>query len=140
MKKLIICGKGNDHIPLNEIAEEGAEIWLHGTDRRDGADWYFELHGIDTGRENTVYEIPETVYGTGLPINNTICAMLVCAWLSGYQEIRLCGAPLEATNEYQDQKPAVAFIVGFLKGKGLKITWDEGPQDKGYGRKHDTSS
>ena len=139
MKKLIICGKGNDHIPLDEIAEEGAEIWLHGTDTRDGADLYFELHGIETGRENTVYEIPETVYRTGLPINNTICAMLVCAWLSGYQEIRLCGAPLEATEEYQDQKPAVAFIVGFLKGKGIKITCDEGQQDKGYGRKHDTS-
>jgi hypothetical protein len=139
MKKLIICGKGNDHIPLNEIAEEDAEIWLHGTDTRDGADWYFELHGIDTGRENIIYEIPETVYRAGLPINNTICAMLVCAWLSGYQEIRLCGAPLEAKSEYQEEKPAVAFIVGFLKGKGIKITWDEGPQDKGYGRKHDTS-
>ena len=139
MKKLIICGKGNDHIPLSEIAEADEEIWLHGTDRRDGADWYFELHGIDTGRENTIYEMPDTVYKSGLPINSTICAMLVCAWFSGYQEIRLCGAPLEATEEYQDQKPAVAFIVGFLRGKGINITWDEGPQDKGYGRKHDAS-
>jgi hypothetical protein len=134
MKKLIICGKGNDHIPLNEIAGPGDETWLHGTDTRDGADWYFELHGIDTGRENTIYEMPETIYKAGLPINNTICAMLVCAWLSGYQEIRLCGAPLEATDEYQDQKPAVAFIVGFLKGKGIKITWDEGPENNNYGR------
>lgn len=131
MKKLIICGKGNDQVPLNEITDDDAEIWLH------GADLYFELHGIDTGRENTVYEIPETVYRTGLPINNTICAMLVCAWLSGYKEIRLCGAPLEANGEYQEQKPAVAYIVGFLKGKGIKITWDEGPEDKAYGRKHD---
>jgi len=134
MKKLIICGKGNDHIPLNEIAGPDDETWLHGTDIRDGADWYFELHGIDTGRENTIYEMPETIYKAGLPINNTICAMLVCAWLSGYQEIRLCGAPLEATDEYQDQKPAVAFIVGFLKGKGIKITWDEGPENNNYGR------
>ena len=134
MKKLIICGKGNDHIPLNEIAGPDDETWLHGTDIRDGADWYFELHGIDTGRENTIYEMPETIYKAGLPINNTICAMLVCAWLSGYQEIRLCGAPLEATGEYQDQKPAVAFIVGFLKGKGIKITWDEGPENNNYGR------
>ena len=134
MKKLIICGKGNDHIPLNEIAGPDDETWLHGTDPRDGADWYFELHGIDTGRENTIYEMPETIYKAGLPINNTICAMLVCAWLSGYQEIRLCGAPLEATDEYQDQKPAVAFIVGFLKGKGIKVTWDEGPENKNYGR------
>lgn len=137
MRKLIICGKGNDHIPLNEIAEEDTEVWLHGTDNRDGADWYFELHGIETGRENTIYEIPETVYRAGLPINNTICAMLVCAWLSGYQDITLMGAPLEATEEYQDQKPAVAFIVGFLKGKGLNIKWEEGPQSTDYGRKHD---
>lgn len=137
MKKLIICGKGNDHIPLSQIREGDTKVWLHGTDPRDGADWYFELHGIDTGRENTVYKVPTTVYEQGLPINNTICAMLVCAWLMGYTEITIKGAPLETTEEYKEQKPAVAYIAGFLNAKGIKVKWDEGPQDKSYGRKHD---
>ena len=86
--KLIICGCGNDEIPTDQVREEGYELWLLGVDRRDGADRYFELHGLPGAHdEESTRELPDVVYEQGLPINNSICALVVYAWLEGYTDI-----------------------------------------------------
>ena len=55
MNKLIICGKANMRKTAAEIREKNSDLWMLGTDPREGADKYFELHGIKVNHENTVY-------------------------------------------------------------------------------------
>ena len=134
VKKLMISGKANRDQSLDEIREPGRDLWLLGTDTRKGADKYFELHGIKVGHENTVYRLPDEGYEQGLPINNSISALLVYAWMLGYTDIAVVGAPMLATVEYQEQRPALAFVVGYLAGLGLKLSWDGMVENNDYGR------
>ena len=134
IKKLIISGKANRDKTAEEIRKPGCDLWLVGVDEREGADLYFELHGIRVKHENTVYELPAEVYNQGLPINNSISAMLVYAWLQGYTDITIAGAPMVANDEYVYQRPALAFIVGYLAGLGLKLAWDGMVENECYGK------
>ncbi len=133
-KKLMISGKANRDKTLEEIRESDRDLWCVGVDEREGADLYFELHGIKVKHENTVYELPSEVYNQGLPINNSISAMLVYAWLQGYTDISIVGAPMVANDEYVHQRPALAFIVGYLAGLGLKLAWDGMVENEYYGK------
>ena len=49
-----------------------------------------------------------------MPVNNSISALAVYAWLTGYTEIKIKGCAMVAKNEYLEQRPAVAYVVGFL--------------------------
>lgn len=136
MKELVISGKANQRETFAELRGRlnGADVWACGTDARDGADLYIELHGIETGRQNTLREIPEAVYGLGLPINNTICAALCLAWLKGCEKVTVAGCPMDASDEYKEQKPALAWVCGWLNAKGMKVVWEDGPKNIDYGR------
>lgn len=133
--KLIICGCGNDELPTDQVREEGYELWLLGVDRRDRADRYFELHGLPGRHPEATRELPDEVYEQGLPINNSICALLVYAWLEGYTDIKIKGSPMICKSEYIEQRPALAYVVGFLNGYGIKVDWIDGPENINYGRK-----
>lgn len=133
-KKLMISGKANRDLTTDEIREPGRELWLLGVDEREGADRYFELHGIKVNHKNCTYELPDEVYNQGLPINNSISALLVYAWLLGYTDISIVGAPMVANVEYQEQRPALAFVVGYLAGIGLKLAWDGMVENNYYGK------
>ena len=135
MKKLIICGKANIELSVDEFKEKNSELWMLGTDPREGADKYFELHGIKVNHENTVYELPDEVYQMGLPVNNSISALLILAFISGYKEISLVGCPMNSVKEYIEERPALAFLVGYFAGLGMKLEWDGMPEDKSYGYK-----
>lgn len=135
--KLIICGCGNDEIPTAQVREDGHELWYLGVDRRDGADRYFELHGIEGRHPEATRELPAAVYEQELPINNSICALLVYAWLQGYTDIKIKGSPMIAKREYIEQRPALAYVVGFLNGRGIQVDWVDGPKNINYGRKRD---
>ena len=135
MKKLIICGKANMEKSVAEIKEKNSELWMCGTDKREGADRYFELHGIKVKHENVTTELPAKVYELGLPVNNTICALLVFAYLSGYTKVTVLGAPMNATHEYIEQRPALAYVVGYLNASRMKIEWEGIPQTINYGNK-----
>lgn len=134
MKDLIILGKAPIKYSVSELKTSNNEIWMLGTDARAGGDKYFELHGIPVNHENVIYELPEKIYRLGLPINNSICALLVHAYLLGYKKISVIGAPMDAKNEYLQQKPAVAYICGWLFAKGVTVEWAYGPQNTNYGR------
>ena len=138
--KLIISGCANDEQPTEQIREDGYELWLLGRDRRTGAERYFELHGIECEHPEAIRELPAAVYEQGLPINNSICALLVYAWMEGYTDIKVKGSPMIASSEYVEQRPALGFVAGYLNGKGIKVDWVDGPKNINYGRKHDTGA
>lgn len=135
MRKLYIVGKANRPHTREEFAEPDSEVWMLGTDEREGADKYFELHGIKVEHENTVYELPEEVYNQGLPINNSISALLVFAVLSGFKDIAIVGAPMNARDEYIQERPALAFLVGYFAAKGIRLSWDGMVENLNYGKK-----
>jgi hypothetical protein len=135
-KKVVISGRSNDEIPAEEIREEGWELWLLGTDPRDGADRYYELHEIPCKHEGAIRELPDEVYQMGLPINNSISALMVHAWQTGYTHIKVKGCAMIARSEYLQQRPAVAYVEGWIKSKGIDIEWTDGPVNIDYGRKH----
>lgn len=134
-KKVIICGRSNRARPTEEVREEGWELWYLGTETRDGGDKYFELHDIPCRHQGAIRELPDEVYTQGMPVNNSISALAVYAWLTGYTEIKIKGCAMVAKNEYLEQRPAVAYVVGFLNGKGIKCEWTDGPENINYGRK-----
>ena len=135
MKKLIICGKANMEKSVTEIKEKNSELWMCGTDCREGADRYFEFHGIKVNHENVTTELPKEVYELGLPVNNTICVLLAYAFICGYKKVSVVGAPMNATHEYIEQRPALAYVIGYLNASGMKIEWDAIPQTINYGNK-----
>lgn len=137
MKGLVICGKSNSGIRTENIRIADFDLWMLGTDSRRGADKYFELHGIKSEHPNTVYTLPDEVYNMGLPVNCSIAAMLIYAYLYGYTDIVIKGAPMNATEEYLLQKPSVAFIAGWLKAKDVRVTWIDGLKNINYGKRDD---
>lgn len=135
MKDVIICGKANRGIPVEALRKGDAEFWLLGTDEREGADKYFELHGIKVEHENIFYELPDEVYNQGLPVNNSISALAIYAWMLGAKKISIIGAPMDSTPEYIQERPSLAFVVGYLAGCGIKMEWDGMVENNDYGRK-----
>lgn len=134
-KTLIICGKANQEKSVAQIKEKNSELWMCGTDPRKGADRYFELHGITVEHENTTTELPKEVYELGLPVNNTICALLAFAFMQGWKKIKVVGAPMDATHEYIKDRAAVAYVVGWLNGMGYEVEWEGIPETISYGKK-----
>ena len=55
--------------------------------------------------------------------------------MEGYTEIKIIGSPMEAKSEYIEQRPALAYICGYLNAKGIKVDWVDGPKNINYGRK-----
>ena len=134
-KSLVICGKANMTEPVSRLKTKDSHLWMCGTDPREGADCYFELHGLPSPHKNTVRSLPKEVYMQKLPVNSTICAMLVYAYISGYRRISIEEAPMTAQNEYLEQRAAVAYICGWLSAKGVEIRWEGIPGSENYGKK-----
>lgn len=134
-KKVIICGRSNRAVPTEEVREDGYELWYLGTETRDGGDKYYELHDIPCRHEGAIRKLPDEVYRQGLPINNSVTALMVYAWLEGYTDIIVKGNAMVAKVEYLEQRPAVAYVVGWLNGKGIHVEWTDGPKNINYGRK-----
>lgn len=111
---------------------EGYEVWALGTGNYEKADRYYEFHGLPC-KEPTfrMNNIPiDALHREGLPLMNSICIMLAEAIYSGwFYEIKLVGCPLRDKTEYIAQKPAVAFLVGLAKGKGIRVSWEQSGLD-----------
>lgn len=138
MSKLAIIGKGERKIKLSEIKQNGYEIWTIGTFEdiynEDGlVDRFFEWHGISFKNRNMDTEYPDYLKKSKLPLNNSICNMLLIAYNEGYKDVVILGAPMEATFEYRTQKPALIYCVGYLNGLGMNIQYDQIPLPNHYG-------
>ena len=102
MNNLIICGKANQNVPVKKLRmNKTDEVWLCGTDIREGADLYFEIHGIKVPHKNVITKFEdEVIYNeSGISPSNTISGMMIYAWLKGYKNITLLGCPM-IINEY----------------------------------------
>lgn len=136
MKDLIIIAKGPAKFKPINLKTEDNEIWMLGTDPRAGGDFYFELHNIKiTNHQNVIYEVPDVIYELGLPINNSISALLVYAYILGFKNVELLCCPMDGAGEYESQRPALAYVIGYLNGRGMNIKWPDLPKNKDYGRK-----
>jgi hypothetical protein len=136
-EKLAILGKGAMIHPEDYYKNLGYEIWTLGTAVLDGADRYYELHGIECGREcirSLSREVYETAGADGIPVNNSISGMMMQAWLEGFRDIIVDGCPMQSTREYIEQRAAVGMMTGYLIGKGIRVRWTHAPVDISYGR------
>ena len=128
-RSLIICGNARSIAPEELI---GSETWGLKTGSVPNLDMYWDFHGIPfTGVVHNIEEIPiEKLHKEGLPLMNSICILLAHAIYSGnYSMIQLKGCPLRDKTEYIRQKPALAFLVGLAKGRGIKIHWEQSGLD-----------
>jgi len=125
---LVICGNSRP-IPQEEL--EGYEVWALGVGKVEGADRYYELHGLESKTPcYRMEDIPiEALHRIGLPLTNSICIMLAHAVLDGrFSYICIKGSPLRA-REYKDRQADLAFICGYAKGRGISIQWEESGLD-----------
>ena len=127
MKRLVICGKANQNIPVKKLRiNKTDEVWLCGTDIREGADLYFEIHGIKVPHKNVITKFDdEVIYNeSGISPSNTISGMMIYAWLHGYKNITLLGCPM-IINEYPQQRKTVVQLVHYLNRHGCNVVWEE---------------
>lgn len=141
--KIAILGKGKLKHPLEWYKENSFILWTVGTADYPDCDRYFELHGIQTKHkcdkiEPFVYELARKYR---IPVNNSISAMIVNALAidmvmvgDELENLIIDGCPMNAKAEYEQQKPALALVVGFMRGKGYRITWTDEPENIEYGR------
>lgn len=133
-KPLVILGKGECEYTIQQMHDKGFEVWTVGTFEGDGADRYYEWHGIENGRE-VIRAYPDYLRKyEGLPLNNSISNMLIIAYEEGYKHIELLGCQMASKEEYLNQRAAVGMVVGFLMGKGLELNWIGQPENIRYGR------
>ena len=127
MNNLIICGKANQDIPVKKLRmKKTDEVWLCGTDIREGADLYFEIHGIKVPHKNVITKFDdEVIYNeSGISPSNTISGMMIYAWLHGYKNITLLGCPM-IIKEYPQQRITVVQLVHYLNRHGCNVVWEE---------------
>lgn len=127
MNNLIICGKANQDIPVKKLRmNKTDEVWLCGTDAREGADLYFEIHGIKVSHKNVITKFDdEVIYNeSGISPSNTISGMMIYAWLHGYKNITLLGCPM-IIKEYPQQRITVVQLVHYLNRHGCNVVWEE---------------
>lgn len=127
MNNLIICGKANQDIPVKKLRmNKTDEVWLCGTDIREGADLYFEIHGINVPHKNVITKFDdEVIYNeSGISPSNTISGMMIYAWLHGYKNITLLGCPM-IIKEYPQQRITVVQLVHYLNRHGCNVVWEE---------------
>jgi len=125
---LVICGNSRP-IPQEEFEE--CECWALGVGKVEGADRYYELHGLPC--KDPCYRMEDipiaALHRIGLPLTNSICIMLAHAVLEGrFSSITIKGSPLRA-REYKDRQADLAFICGYAKGCGSSIRWEESSMD-----------
>ena len=127
MNNLIICGKANQNVPVKKLRiNKTDEVWLCGTDIREGADLYFEIHGIKVPHKNVITKFDdEVIYNeSGISPSNTISGMMIYAWLHGYKNITLLGCPM-IIKEYPQQRITVVQLVHYLNRHGCNVIWEE---------------
>lgn len=134
MRSLVIVGKAAFQSEIDALKNSGYEIWMLGTDTNDGADEYFEFHGLDFKNRIMTRSVNHLVELTShlLPLNNSISIMLVEAYFRGYKNILLLGCPMDADEEMKKQKASVSMVVGYLLGRNVTVYWKEAPERKFY--------
>lgn len=140
MKKLIILGKatvqGKTGIDA-KVDYPDCEVWTVGTHRIKNADRYYEFHGIDVPGREMVRDVclGTRIAAQHLPVNSSVCAMLIEAYYEDYKDIEILGSPMVARDEYLKQRAALAMCIGYIRGAshgGVTIVWPDEPERVNY--------
>ena len=139
MKKLIILGKapvqGKAGIDA-KVDYPDCEVWTVGTHKIKNADRYYEFHGLNVPGREMVRDVCEGVKKIAdiLPVNNSVCAMLMEAHYEGYSDITILGSPMIARDEYLKQRAALAMCIGYIRGAvfNTNIVWPDEPEKVNY--------
>ena len=139
-KKLIILGKapvkGKQGLDA-KVDFPDCEVWTVGTHKIKNADRYYEFHGLEVAGREMVRDVclGTKVAAGHLPLNNSICAMLVEAYYEDYKDIEILGSPMIAKDEYLKQRAALAMCIGYIRGVshgGVSIVWSDEPEKINY--------
>lgn len=139
--KLVIVGKSR--VPKKKELSGYKEVWTVGTSKVvSKAHKVFELHGLNTEEVDWIrYEHIVDLYKKydGFPLTNSICVMIAYALAyTDYEHIHLMACPMLFSAEREEERPAVAFWIGYAKVFGVNITWEGGiDMNKKYGYKGD---
>lgn len=118
MKTVVIHGRGKSTFAYNGEAEH----WGLGVDTSGMKfDRVFELHGLSSTATDT--KVSDKILKLGLPLANSMCIMVVTAWVEGFAHIVIQNSPLAIKEEYISQARALSYICGYLAAKGLTIEW-----------------
>ena len=123
MKKLLLLGKEYSK-GLPEL--DGYEVWALGTDRRDiKADRFYEVHGIDCGRDTHRFAT-DIFRSRGYPCYNSIALMLAQAIEEARHDfIWIVGSPCVGT-KYTEERASIAFMCGVAMASGIDVKWQGG--------------
>lgn len=141
MKKLIILGKapvaGKQCLDA-KVDFPDCEVWTVGTHKIKNADRYYEFHGLSMEGREMIRRVSQmmSVYAEELPLNNSVSVMLMQAYIEGYYEVELLGAPMTTRDEYIKQRTAVGMCIGYLRANGMKIYWPDEPAKVNYFEKY----
>lgn len=94
-----------------------------------GADRYYELHGLPSREPRYDYaKIPvHELRALRLPMINSVCVMLAHAiYEQRHESIRVLASPLLGNAERVEQRPAVAYLLGFADALGIRVYWEGG--------------
>ena len=144
MKKLIILGKAHVQGKAGidaKVDYPDCEVWTVGTHKIKNADRYYEFHGLGiAGREMVRDVCLGTKVAAGhLPLNNSICVMLVEAYYENYKDIEILGSSMVARDEYIKQRAALAMCIGYIRGAShgdVSIVWPDEPEKVNYFEKY----
>ena len=112
-----------------------SELWMIGTNKDANllnmADRVFEFHNLPVPDESKRWDFSKISVGTmrarGFPLHNSICYMVAQALLEErHKEILVLGASCKAKEEYLKERPSLAWLMGYAKGRGITVFWEGG--------------
>lgn len=129
-KTLVILGNA----PTTYDFDIATELWVLGTIKSpiiNIADRVFEFHNLPVPDESKRWDFRkisvDTMRTRGFPLHNSICYMVAQALLEErHKEILVLGAPCKAKEEYLKERPSLAWLIGYAKGRGITVFWEGG--------------
>lgn len=126
MRSLVIAGVAGY---LTDAEVKGREVWTVGRAPFIGASRYYEFHGLSfpSVEKNRVYcrDVLPEVRSLPVPMTNSICLMLMEAFVEGYTDIEILRSPLTASFEYRTERMSLASCVMYCRCKGRNVIWKE---------------
>jgi len=96
-------GRGENYI--QDLKECGVPLYMH--------EEYFD--GV------TQYPFEEVLESVGDYFNSSIAYMMALAVHEVAEEISIFGVDMKGDDEYGYQKPNMEYLIGFARGKGIKV-------------------
>jgi hypothetical protein len=127
-RTLVILGNA----PTAYTIDAECEVWALGTNKVIlNSDRWFEFHNLPVPDETKRWDFGkisvDTMRARGFPLHNSVCLMLGQALLEErHKEILVLGAPCKTKEEYIKERPSVAWLVGYAKGRGIAVYWEGG--------------